>query len=87
MFYEVSSAHATRNEVMKMTLTVELDENLVRELEARAQQLAVSPSELAATQLRRFLEAPDDIASNEEFEVVARRAIARDDELLQRLAR
>ncbi len=70
-----------------MTLILELDEDLERELAARARQLAVSPSELAATQIRRFLETPADIVRDEEFEVVARRAIARDDELLKRLAR
>jgi predicted transcriptional regulator len=56
MFYEVSSAHATRNEVMKMTLTVELDENLVRELEARAQRLHISPQQLAIQILCASLE-------------------------------
>lgn len=69
-----------------MTLSLELDEDLARLLEARARQLAVSPSELAATQLRHFLESPTDVANDEEFETIARRAITRDDELLRRLA-
>lgn len=69
-----------------MTLRLELDEDLARLLEAEAQTLHISPQQLALQKLRVAMESPTDVADDEEFEVVARRAIARDDELLRRLA-
>ncbi len=69
-----------------MTLSIELDDHLAQELAARARQLDISASELATLQIRRFLETPSDVADDAEFEAVAHRAIARDAELLRRLA-
>lgn len=69
-----------------MTLTLELDDELAQALSARARELELSPGDLAAMQLRRFLETPTDVADSAEFEAVARRAVARDAELLRRLA-
>ena len=75
------------------TFTIELDDDLAQQLETRAAQTQMTPHEMAIIGLRDFLRNADATSStrsdktNDEFEAVARRVIARDLELLQRLAK
>lgn len=68
------------------TITLEVDDELAQRLERQAQKLNLSLPELALLRLRAGEDSADQTVSDEEFEAVARRAIARDAELLRRLA-
>ena len=76
-----------------MTFTIELDDDLAQQLEARATQTQMTPHEMAIVGLRDYLQKTAPTSStrsdetNEEFEAVARRVIERDLELLKRLAK
>ena len=67
-----------------MTMTLELSEEVMDELKARAQKSGTSETQLAANHLAQWLKPP--VASDDEVMVITRRIIEEDRPLLERLA-
>jgi len=68
-----------------MTLTLEVPEAVAQQLENEAQQLRVTPQQLAIMKLQRDFEAPTTL-SDDEFEKLAREVVRDNREVLERLA-
>ena len=75
-----------------MTFTIELDDDLAQQLEARAAQTQMTPHEMAIVGLRDYLQKTAPTSStrsdetNEEFEAVVKHTLDKNAELYQRLA-
>ena len=76
-----------------MTFTIELDDDLAQQLEARAAQTQMTPHEMAIVGLRDYLQnaAPtsstrSETLGNEAFEAAVKRTLEKNAELYRRLA-
>ena len=67
-----------------MTMTLELPEDVMQELKARAHRSGTSETQLAANHLAQWLKQP--VASDAEVMAITRRIIEEDRPLLERLA-
>lgn len=76
-----------------MTFTIELDDELTRQLQERAAQTQMTPQQMAVEGLRDFLKSSEpqsstqiETASDDEFEAAVRYTLDKNAELYRRLA-